>query len=432
MFCTECGSPVPEGTKFCGNCGERLSPRGGNAAPGSGADTAGQQAAGSPVAGAAQHPVAQYAQQAPAAPAMQYGQQMPPAQNAQYGQQAPAAPAMQYGQQPAAMAGGGAYAGAAAAPSPKKGAPVLAIVIGIIAIFVVAGILAAGMLTGWFGLAKGGPVYVMTEATYYRSGEAIERIGQYELDEHGNALRELETWYSLTMTEDDTVTSSELGGTTETDKVIDKNGHAEKRTITNRDKDESVLYEEIVKYSNEVSPDGLLLSTDYESWTEYPYSSSKEKTNVGKGAATFEYHPNGHVKSISSNHTIKVASWGDGNDYTSENTSTSEYDDHGFILHEEWTRSDDKDGEKTSTTVDYDWEFDSSGAPTAYTVTYTVSGKSAQIVEYKVETDNFGNIVAVFDEHGDKVAEFEYERVDDPSAYSRSFPSKPVYYSVTG
>ena len=123
---------------------------------------------------------------------------------------------------------------------------------------------------------------------------------------------------------------------------------------------------------------------------------------------------------------------GDGDDYTSENTSTSEYDDNGFILHEEWTRSDDKDGEKTSTTVDYDWEFDSSGAPTAYTVTYTVSGKSAQIVEYKVETDNFGNIVAVFDEHGDKVAEFEYERVDDPSAYSRSFPSKPVYYSVTG
>ena len=127
MICTNCGATNPDNSKFCTNCGAPI------------------QAEATPAAPEANVP--------PADPAAAYNQ---PVQGQQPMQQPYGAPQQQgyqqqsYGAQPMP-----AYQQPYGAPNPEppKKVPIVPIVIAVVAVVVVAGIIIAGALTNWFGLA---------------------------------------------------------------------------------------------------------------------------------------------------------------------------------------------------------------------------------------------------------------------------------------
>ena len=168
MICGNCGTFNQDHVKFCENCGTPLQ---GAAQPGAaqmpnqGAGY-GQPAQGQPMQGQpqGQPPYGQPMQgQQPYGQPMQgqrpYGQPMQnqqPAQQPGYGnyqnaqpQQQMGAPAVQNGQyqQPQQPYG------TPAPQPPKKSTPIVPIIIGVVAAVVVIGVIVAGMLTNWFGLA---------------------------------------------------------------------------------------------------------------------------------------------------------------------------------------------------------------------------------------------------------------------------------------
>ena len=152
MICTNCGATNPDSSKFCTNCGTPIQQAATPAAPEGG----GEQAA------------------APAPDFAQPTQEQPPMQQPYAGEQqaqppmgAQGAPGAQYQQPYGAPQGQGyqqqPYGGqpapgyqqpyGAPAPGPQKKAPIVPIIIAVVAVVVVAGIIIAGALTNWFGLA---------------------------------------------------------------------------------------------------------------------------------------------------------------------------------------------------------------------------------------------------------------------------------------
>ncbi|MBQ3328641.1 MAG: zinc ribbon domain-containing protein [Eggerthellaceae bacterium] len=352
MICPNCGFNQADGKKFCENCGSSL----------------GVQAAQGMQPPMAQQPM----------PAQQPQQLQQP-------QPAPGAPAP-------------------AAAGQRRGVAVPLAIAGGAALLVVVAVVAVGLLTNWFGLANGEYYAVSKLTTFDENGNKVA-VTEYDRDENGLAKTYKSTNYT---------SNGEVQFTTLYTVKYDENGYVKKSFYTSTAKNGDKLSEYSAKQDFEKDRDGKPVKTEYEN--ERKASSGADITK-NKGTTTMEYHPNGHLKSSLSEST-NTGSYGSGStEYTSENTSLSEYDDRGYVLHTEWTDSNYQGkGSKANGSTEYAWEFDSAGKPTSMKETGAATVGENYEKSYTFDTDEAGNITAVYDEKGNKVKEYEYVRVERPLA----------------
>lgn len=369
MFCPRCGTQLPDDAQFCGSCGTRLA--------------------------------------TPAAPAAKA---------------TPVAVSVPIPASAATTPSGGA---AAAAP---KGVSKRAVAIGLVAVIVIAAVVVAGMLTSWFGLAKDKSAYVVTKTTTYYTDEGamgiVSGVTENMLDAHGNVASSTLTAYGWSKSKDEPV-ETHLSGTQTTTYTRDNHGyltHSESQKVL---KDGLVVSERSVDYENSYDSNGKNTLQRYKGTEEQPDASGGDSaTQTTENTTTLEYHQNGCVKSSTQASKYTYENWpnntypNDGTlNYVSDANYISEYDENGYILHSETKQSNINDsGDTYESTVDFAWEFDLAGKPTACTVTlnnwYYNNGSSKK---YTFDTDDAGNITVVYDPDGNKVVEYEYKRIEDPS-----------------
>lgn len=336
------------------------------------------------------------AQQVPGAQPMPAAQQMPGAQ--QMGM--PAAQPMwtqpMQGAQPMPSAAPYAQGGAVAA---RRGVPVVAIVVGIVVV-VAAAVVAAGLFTNWFGLL-GKPVYIMTKETGYDSSGEMDYSLEMELDGRGNAVKMEENLYD---------SSGVISIVTEYEN--DSNGFAQKATIVETAQNgEETKRTETYEYK-----------FDSRGRVEEVELTSDTKTRT----SSYGYYGNGSVSSLKSRYVLEAGGSG---------TNECKYDEGGYLTSvsaasEKSDSSSASHASRDTSDFELKWEFDSANAPIGYTLLVEVtedSEKHTGSIEFTVETDGHGNITAIYDSEGAKVAEYEYELVNNPSENARLSASMKPY-----
>lgn len=289
----------------------------------------------------------------------------------------------------------------------RRGLPVAAIVAGIVVV-VAAAIVAAGLFTNWFGL-MGKPVYVLTKATHYDEDGVMKSVSKLQLDARGNTVKEEDTDYYS----DDTWTSV-------SEYEYDDDGFPLKRKSI-AGFDDSEKQETVSECQCRLDNRGRLAEL-------------RVKSDSTTSTATYKYHDNGVVKSRTNEYESKTEGV-----TTYESTSDYEYDEGGYLVSisgkSDYTSStDSKYNSKTSSNYEATWEFDSPGIPSGYELSVKYidnSDKRTGSYEYEVELDAHGNITAVYDDKGTLVAEYEYERVNNPSEYARMQASIKPYVTRT-
>ena len=297
-----------------------------------------------------------------------------------------------------------AAGGAAAA---RRGIPKAAVAAGL-AVIVVAAVVAAGLFTNWFGLANK-PVYVMTKQTQYNAAGEKTFALKRELDERGLIIKQ----ESKNYTGDQTITN-------ETEFEYD--GDLPKKATRTTKKPDGEKTETTIKYEFELDSRGRI--------TRYETKADEESTTN-----TYEYYDSGNVKACEYESETEFDS---GN--TQVLIQNQEFDEGGYLSslsYENESKGTSSSSNASKSTYDYelDWQFDSANAPTGY----TVSGRSNFVSEnrkgsgeFEVEVDDHGNITAVYDDKGTLVAEYEYELVNNPPAFTRAcIPAKPCYVNIT-
>ena len=353
MFCPKCGATLPDNAQFCGSCGSKVDARGAE-----GAQTAAQQP-------------------------------MPAAQQS-------VAPA------PPDATGGAAVA--------RRGIPKAAVAAGL-ALVVVAAIVAAGLLTNWFGLANSpvhdmanNPVYVMTKSTRYAASGDKSNVTERELDDRGNVVKQVTKNYSADKTYTHTAEFEN-----------DQNGFPEKSTTTTKI-DNGDTAKHTTKYKSEFDNQERLVQV-------------KTKLDGQTTTTSYEYYDNGNVKTVEQE-TKPEPSDGSAN----RSVSSSEYDELGYITSISAETSVD-DSITRSTEYEFEWALEASNAPTGYELSakrYDGSETRKGSDKFTIETDGHGNITAIYDGKDNLVAEYEYELVNNPSLAARlSALSKPCSTAIT-
>lgn len=206
-----------------------------------------------------------------------------------------------------------------------------------------------------------GPVYRPVKITNYYSDGNVMSSMKYEYDEHGNPLKRT---YILEKTE-----------------YIDGN-----TIIVTWDDYDSVG-------CNATCTDGNGLVSDVE-WEIRGGRPVKELQRGDGTTSTYEYYPDGRVKNIT---TFQ------GNQ---RDTTTVDYEMHMMS-------QESLGGENPSDSV-VTWNTDDNGFVKSYTSKMTKDGETSTHT-YKVQCDENGNVVTIWDDNGALYSKKEYVRIDNPS-----------------
>lgn len=253
------------------------------------------------------------------------------------------------------------------------------IIIGLAAVVVIAGVLIAGFVLGWFG---GGSkaVYAMTERTFYENDGSVAQHQTYQLDGQGNVTTAIREYDPVTEKSKTTFKSTQT--TTYTN---DQYGHPTRTTVKTESKDKS---------KSTAAP----VTTDY---TLSLDSENRVVTSKASDKSTaYEYHSNGALKS-----RVYTTTAGD--------KTTREFDENGYQTSYESTPAKGKAEKRT-----YKWELDSNKHATKVTVEKTVDGKTTTTT-YTVETDADGNITKLKYANGKTYCECKYKKLDNPSVEAK-------------
>lgn len=208
-------------------------------------------------------------------------------------------------------------------------------------------------------------VFVASKIVRYQEDGSVLGSTAYDLDEHGN-----------------TVTGTSVNG--------------DNKSVVKYERDENGYTTKITQ------PDGQEIT--YES----TFDGDKLMKVVGSNGAIseYQYHTNGIPSKMTTN-------FGD------EFSNVSSYDENGYLTEKNIVfKAGDSANEAT---IDYTWEFDGSNNPVSLTVTETKAGENISdglpTGKYTIECDADGNIVKITNaESGKTILEYEYTKVDDPSA----------------
>ena len=285
----------------------------------------------------------------------------------------------------------------------RRGIPKAAVAVGL-ALIVVAAIVAAGLLTNWFGLANS-PVYVMTKQTQYTVSGEKNFVLKRELDDRGSIVKQESKSY---IDGTQTYTSS-------TEYENDQNGFPERSTTTSKPQNGNEN-KSTTKFENEFDNQGRPVQI-------------KAKSDSQTSTVSYEYYGNGNVKA--SKQEIEMGAPGGS---APQNCLSSEYDEHGYMA-SRTVESGFDDSDTAGTEYEFEWAFGSSNVPTGYEASARSFDGSkthdAGSTDYTVETDDHGNITAIYDEDDNLLAEYEYELVNNPSPAARlSASMKPQVVNV--
>ena len=260
------------------------------------------------------------------------------------------------------------------------------------AVVVIAAVVGIGFATGLFGgggIFGGGPVYVITSSTYYDDAGIITNKNTAKLDDSGNVEKRISKNYD---------TRGEIVSTLTYAYDRDEYGNLTKAKSTREYYGDSTTA--TTKYDNDLDKDHRVVKAEYD-------------TERGSATIEYEYHGNGAIKS---RHTENPTPSG------GKNVVDYEYDERGYPTSQRMQVFEN--GEKYyDSSTSYDWELDSKGNP----VSCTIKSKTTSDGETKTDSktriykcDEHGNIVKAVNEEGNTIAEYTYEKVDNPSVAARA------------
>ena len=231
------------------------------------------------------------------------------------------------------------------------------------------------------GKAGTGSIWVTSCYTVYsESGEkSQESINEY--DDRGNTIRTTLKFYTTDDPDNPSESVLECSDFT-------PDGYPLTTTTTNVGGSATANYEYTIE-------DGLAISR-------------KNTSQAGDGLAdtTWTYYTSGTIKSRIVNTAI--------------DNNTIDFDENGLPTHE--SGMTDLGSMINKWEADYEWEFDSKGFPTGYTKTMKMNDDAPESAIHRVQCDDHGNILRIYNETGKVIYEFEYIQINNPSmaAYSLS------------